>query len=247
MVAVNATTYRYSENFNASQIPRDAYRVHVTDYPINTVTANLFAHLNGCRLLYLERTKISEIESGAWFGLDQLTLLYINHNELTILTAGMFNHLPSLSNLFLGNSKISSIDFKAFANLTSLKYLSLPFNSLQVLQINVFKDLSKVRSLSMAGNKIFRIEYGAFNGLDSLITLNLNFNNLSSSIFTPNVFDNVADTLTHFLIGNNRITVIYNDVFRNFTALETLVIDVNDTVEPHGFRGLDFTVHSSVK
>ena len=91
--------------------------------------------------MYLIRTNISEIEPETWFGLDQLTRLELDRNELGVFTAGMFNHLASLTFLDLGNNKISAIDSEAFSNLTSLMVLNLIHNSISVLRRDMFLDL----------------------------------------------------------------------------------------------------------
>ena len=161
------------------------------------------------------------------------------YNQLTILTAGMFDHLSSLRSLVLDSNRISSVYSEAFANLTSLTFLSLARNIFKALQRDMFKDLSKLQSLSFSGNDVHWIEDGAFNGLHSLTFLSLVNNNLNSSIFIPNVFTNIADTLTVLGLEQNQITVIYNYVFRNFTALKELYIDAHEIVEPYSFRGLD--------
>ena len=72
LVVVNATTYRYTDNFDAAQIPTDAKNVYVNNYPLNILTSGMFSNLTQCGFLFLERTSISEIEPGTWLGLDKL-------------------------------------------------------------------------------------------------------------------------------------------------------------------------------
>ena len=187
----------------------------------------------------MDYNKISTVEPGTWLGINRLRYLELEHNELAVLTTGMFNHLPELKHLYLNDNKISTMESGAFSNLTSLTYLNLYYNSISVLRRDMFVDLSNLAELRIDRNILFWIEDGAFNGLHSLRKLDLENNRLNNSIFAPNVFMDVADTLTSLNLDYNRITRIYNDTFSNFTALQTFDISGLDIVERNGFRGIN--------
>ena len=238
-VAVNATSYSYSDGFNPAEIPGNATSILVDDHPVNALMSGVFAHLSHLMYLSFVNTNISTIEPGAWFGLDRLENLQLYQNELTVLSDGMFSHLPSLQQLSLDRNKITLIYPEVFTNLSSLTNLVLIGNRIKTLQNDTFVYLTKLQSLYLDQNGITVIEDGAFNGLHSLSRLSLAHNNLNSSIFTvPNVFANVTDTLVDININNNDIDKIYNDMFVGFTLLEELGLSLT-YIEADGFRDLD--------
>ena len=214
-------------------------KLYLNENKLTVLTAGMFNHLPALTSLVLNNNKISTIEPEAWFGLDQLTRLELDQNELGVFTAGMFNHLASLTFLDLGNNKISAIDSEAFSNLTSLMVLSFIHNSISVLRRDMFLDLPNLAELHFDYNRIYWIKDGAFNGVHSLRILDFQNNRLNSSIFTINVFINMADNLTSLTLNGNPITIIYNDTFTSFTVLEKLVMDDLDIIEPNGLRGLN--------
>ena len=66
-----------------------------------------------CTVLILAINYISEIEDGAFNGLDNLITLNLDRNLLSTLRSGMFIGLPSLRKLSISRNKIKTIDSSA--------------------------------------------------------------------------------------------------------------------------------------
>ena len=143
-MAVNATSYFYSDDFNPAEIPANATAIYVFDHPIKNITMGMFAHLTQCRYLHFLRTSISTIKPGAWFGLDQLESLQLYENELTVLTDGVFSHLSSLHELSLSRNKITRIYPEAFTNLSLLTNLDNNNNNNNLFTLKLMYILSRM-------------------------------------------------------------------------------------------------------
>ncbi len=92
--------------------------------------------------LWLYKNQISEIEAGAFRGLEQLKKLSLSHNELSSLAAGIFSDLPKLERLDLSQNKLTEIQSHLLDGLYSLKDLSFWNNKITTLHPGCFSTPS---------------------------------------------------------------------------------------------------------
>ena len=93
-----------------------------------------------------------------FYGLNNLTKLKIDNNNLNQISNFTFSHLESLTNLSLSNNYIDSLDINTFNNLNNLTYLSLSNNSIKYLK-NILIQLKSLRELKLDNNTPGRLTH----------------------------------------------------------------------------------------
>ena len=206
---------------------------------------------------------ISQIESGAWNGLQNLHDLRLIKNKLTVLYAGMFTGLKSLENLHMDFNDISVIDSGVWEDLPKLGSLNLSHNNLTILYSLMFNNLTSLRYLYISDNGISLIESGAWKHLDSLKTLSLGikewtaliqadagvFRDMDSlstlsllsskldettfKVLDSHTFTDINDTLKTLDLSNNIIASLYEDMFIHFGLMWSLNFNGNEISSIH--------------
>jgi Leucine-rich repeat (LRR) protein len=189
------------------------------------------------RSLYLHGNQITNLESGAFAGLDSLTELRLGNNQITNIESGAFTGLGNLTALYLNRNQIMSIGSGVFTGLGSLTSLSLDHNQITSIGSGAFTGLGSLTGLSLDHNQITSIESGAFTGLGSLTGLRLDYNqiaNIKSDTFTG------LCNLTSLYLDGNQITSLQSGDFAGLGSLTFLRLVSNQitSIEPGDFTGL---------
>uniref|UniRef100_A0A6V7LE38 Uncharacterized protein n=1 Tax=Bracon brevicornis TaxID=1563983 RepID=A0A6V7LE38_9HYME len=162
----------------------------ITGSSIQVIRANAFSDMKNLSRLFLRSNGISTLESGCFNGLDHLTLLDLENNNVT-LRPGIFNGLTHLRSLNLMRGvRPGGFHASAFRDLPELVDLTIShvgpvvlepdmfdgnpnltrihfgYDEIEHIPKNVFNNLKSLRSLAFYGNKIKSIESGAFSGLN---------------------------------------------------------------------------------
>ncbi|XP_026577851.1 leucine-rich repeats and immunoglobulin-like domains protein 1 isoform X2 [Pseudonaja textilis] len=108
------------------------------------------ADLGSLEILHLSHNSISHIAEGVFKGLKSLHVLNLDHNEISGTiedTSGAFTGLENLSMLTLFGNKIKSVAKEAFSGLEALEHLNLGNNAIRSIQEDAFAKLKNLKEL----------------------------------------------------------------------------------------------------
>ena len=225
----------YSSN---SIVPSDfAGLTGLTDLEISnsrqltTVPADAFSELadnTGFIRLSLTRTAIDTIHVDAFDGLDDLTLLKLEHNYIQVLEESVFADLSSLDNLNLKYNLLTSIHKDLFDGLDALKKIELLDNRLTELHEETFDDVGDTLTrLTLGRNHLSHLPKELFEPLgESLDALHIEGNNIAG--LDEDIFEGLSDLREIYLNGND-LTELPADIFEPLDeSLRTLNLSAND-------------------
>ena len=176
---------------------------------------------------------IHKIQQHTFLGLEDLKVLILSHNVLTILPPTVCQNLPLL--------KILKLDVNRLANITSdvfngrcgkqLLMLNLSNNELTNLPHDLFKKTNKLRTLDLKQNRLIQLYNDSLASLVELEILYLNDNELPT--LPAGVFASLYWLRTLDLSGN-AIATLPHDVFASLDWLVTLDLSGNAiSILPH--------------
>lgn len=182
--------------------------------------ADIFATQSDLLILDLSGNQLSShwIDTKIFANLKRLVVLNLANNALTRVDAATFEHLNFLQILDLKNNSIGFIDDRTFGPLTNLHTLNLGGNRLHIVNNELFNGLFVLNRLVLSNNLITVIETSAFVNCSSLKELDLSSNQMSE---IP-VAITALNQLKSLDLGENRISVMRNDSFRNLQHLTGL-------------------------
>jgi Leucine-rich repeat (LRR) protein len=147
-----------------------------------------FEGLGALRTINLERLQISQLNSGVFWGLHNLTSLDLNYNSVTALPRDVLCDVSKLRALQLYENHIGDVNDIAFECVGYLRTLGLNSNRITSLAARTFVNVSHLHQLNMESNFISYIHPAAFEGLSKLDSLFLGSNRLTlvdASSFFP--------------------------------------------------------------
>lgn len=172
----------------------------------------------------LSQNQIDSIPENLFYGLKQLTSLYMKNNNIKNWMRGTFNRTPNLLVLDLSFNKISKIDQGMFEGLSMLTYLNLKNNQLMYLETEVLEDLPMLTGLNLGTCGIRYAQKDAFANTPDLSHILLSQNKLK---LIPNLSD--LKSLELLSLISNRITKFNKEAFGEAAAsLLSLYLDHND-------------------
>ena len=95
--------------------------------------------------MLLDGNLLTEVEPGAFLGLENVTQLYLSNNR--IRTVAPFTALRKLEILDLGGNHMTELPNNTFAGLYHLTKLQLQFNKITSLRTQTFADLRVSHSI----------------------------------------------------------------------------------------------------
>eukprot|EP00058_Branchiostoma_floridae_P015229 XP_002600717.1 hypothetical protein BRAFLDRAFT_83459 [Branchiostoma floridae] len=238
-----------------SWVPTDTLYFDVTGSKLTSLPRAAFQQLSKLKVLTLSRNEISEIQLGAFDGLDgSLTELRLDRNKLSNLEVGTFEDLPLVESLMLNDNMLADLRAGVFRGLISMVRLDLNGNRITSLPVGVFSDLPALRSIYLARNGIknvnnilpslptfvsrldlegnnIRLDRGVFVRFENLTTLNLNengFGNLEAGVFNGLV------ALSRLYLNDNNITSLVQGLFLGLEKLTLLSVENNQLVQLSG-------------
>ena len=174
--------------------------------------------------LGLSYVGLKELEWKCFKNVPNLTLVYLNHNELTVINRCIFNGL-NLQSLHLRSNKIQKIQANAFDGLRHLELLDISNNQIAEIDPDWCCGCVKLLVWTIRGNEIKEIPDGSFRNVKELTHLDLSRNKISA--IKKNCFEELQK-LSKLDLSANVITVIPRDVFKKTTSLNILILNINE-------------------
>ncbi|KAG5334614.1 ALS protein, partial [Acromyrmex charruanus] len=171
------------------------------------LSSNRIRHLHPktfANLQYLETLDLSinQLENVPHISNEtEISILYVNNNNINKIIPYTFMHMPKLMKLFMGKNQIDEIDVNAFAHLTVLKELDLSSNMLSSLPEGWTESLVSLKYLNLSDNKFTSLESLSLTNTLPLITVYLMKNSIE--YFNVKYFENLPQNLTIHLINSN--------------------------------------------
>lgn len=152
------------------------YHLLLTGNLLKKLSINDFINYTGVTILHLGNNDISEVENGAFNGLQGLRRLHLNNNKIDVLRDDTFTGLESLEYLQIDYNFISIIEPNALSRLHHLTVLILNDNLLSSLPTNIFKNVP-LTHLDLRGNRLKMFPYiGLLEHMDKVVELQLEEN-----------------------------------------------------------------------
>ncbi len=200
------------------------------------------------QVLRLDNNKLSDVSlcNMTFYGLGQLTYLNLNSNDLSDLQSGVFSLLNNLTKLrlkwgrfitmkakyFVGLEKLEHLDMGesqnlreiedfAFANLKNLHFLSFWINDIEIIGKNELKGLVNLEQFMPGNGPLRLIEKEAFSDLGNLQRLRVErteLETLSENVFNLTNYPTVdtvemegakwrCDRRLCWMMGNNKFQI----------------------------------------
>lgn len=125
--------------------------------------------------IWIHHTNCRSIPTNLGF-LFNLTALRISKSQLIEIKSIDFNGMQDLKLIGLPNNNLSIIPTNAFSTLIELRYISLSSNQIEELPKNVFENNPNLEQIYLVENKIKHIESALFDHLNKLNHVNLGYN-----------------------------------------------------------------------
>lgn len=205
---------------------RDIKEMYLQNNSLNVLAPGLFAELTQLLVLDLSKNELTTewINANTFSGLLRLVVLDISFNKITKLEQAVFKDLYSLQIIRLNDNAIENIPNNTFASLYNLHTLIISNNRLTSIESYTFNGLYVLSLLSIDNNRIASIHPEALRNCSSLQDLHLNGNKLTE---VPRVLRDVP-MLRTLDLGENHISVITNDSFREMTHMYGLRLTENN-------------------
>ncbi len=165
----------------------------------------------------------SELKSGDFSGLTNLTSLTLSGLRLVSLPSDLFRNLNKLQTLNLNNNSLTDLHQGLFDGLNELKIIRLDNNSLMALDDSgLFNDLVNLEQIILTNNSLNSLAQNLFNGLIKLKILDLSNNSLTT-LDNAGLFNELS-SLTELRLGRNPLTSLHENLFNGLEALEDLFL-----------------------
>ncbi|VDH97763.1 Hypothetical predicted protein [Mytilus galloprovincialis] len=182
-----------------------------------------FANLKKLISLDLSTANIFKIDDSAFEGLDALTRLFLNDNQLSQVP----NNLPpSLQKLYLNGNQISALKDNTFKKLSKLQLLYLGGNKIHKLEQDAFYGLTSLKKIHLVDNKIHTLPGRLFESFVLLDSLELNKNNINQIPNGDSLFASMA-SLQYLNMADNAFSSCSVGLFKVLTSLRYLHLDNN--------------------
>uniref|UniRef100_A0A8C4YXW0 LRRCT domain-containing protein n=1 Tax=Gadus morhua TaxID=8049 RepID=A0A8C4YXW0_GADMO len=159
-----------------SPVRFSAYHLLLTGNLLKKLALNDFINYTGVTILHLGNNDISEVETGAFNGLQGLRRLHLNNNKIDLLRDDTFLGLESLEYLQIDYNYISVVEPSALSRLHQLTVMILNDNLLSALPANVFRSVP-LTHLDLRGNRLKMFPYvGLLEHMDKVVELQLEEN-----------------------------------------------------------------------
>lgn len=170
--------------------------------------------------LYLFGNGIEGLSTEDFDGLQNLEMLDLSQNKLTVLPDRVFEPLTSLRNLDLSSNQITHISEQCFQGMALLERLYLYSNQIETIHPAAFNGLEHLLELKLQGNQLTSLPTLS---MPQLLLLDLRFNVLPtlgpSDLQTPN--------LESLKLGGVGLTSLNKELIGSLINLHELDISEN--------------------
>ncbi|XP_060102416.1 toll-like receptor 3 [Heteronotia binoei] len=203
-----------------------------------TITNRTFSSLTDSPLQFLNltRTKITDIQAGAFSWLGELKTLDLGINEISQdLTGQEFQGLSSIETIYLSYNNLLTLTSDSFAFVPSLRKLRLRRVGCSNLDISPspFHTLQNLTVLDLGNNNIANVREDLFDRLHQLEILDMQHNNLArlwkhANPGGPVLFLKGLKNLRLLDLESNGIDEIPGNVFHGLSKLRSLNLGSNN-------------------
>ncbi|KAB7500387.1 Toll-like receptor 6 [Armadillidium nasatum] len=202
--------------------------IHVRNNSLTVLAPGLFRGLEYLVKLDLSYNELQSewLTEFSFQDLIRLVVLDLSHNKISQLNqqAKAFDGVDVLSFLALDNNQIKNIEKAAFSNLKSLEDLNINGNKLREVP-EAISHLRYLKALDLGDNLISSLRNLPVNGLDLLYGLRLVNNKISGNI-SRDTFVNIP-SLKILNLAKNDITHIDSGTFTGNRNLQAVRLDAN--------------------
>ncbi|XP_058885554.1 relaxin receptor 2-like isoform X3 [Acipenser ruthenus] len=115
-----------------------------------------------------EGNHIKTLDYSALLMCNELTVLSLRKNEISVITENAFQPLKKLGELDLSSNRILELSHDIFKDLEVLQILNMSDNPLSHIHIDQFENLSQLQSLVLEGIEILNIQTRMFKPMKNL-------------------------------------------------------------------------------
>ncbi|XP_043943789.1 lumican [Protopterus annectens] len=195
-------------------LPKTLTELRLNNNKLSKISANAFEGLENLTTLHLQENELKDVPGANVFkGLKSLVQLDISHNKLKKLPSGL---PPTLLEFYADHNSITNVPDEYFQRFISLQYLRLSYNQISDAGIpgNVF-NISSLLELDLSFNQLKNIPTVSEN-LENLYLQSNQISKISMSSFCKVVSPMDFSKLRHLRLDANNLT------------RESLPIDVNN-------------------
>ncbi|CAH1780993.1 unnamed protein product [Owenia fusiformis] len=176
--------------------------------------------------LYLNGNAITNIQSGSFAGLVNLTKLDLTNNIISSIAMGTFDSLRQLKTLYLTQNSVQEFDGRLVSRLTKLQKIHLNQNTLhRIPDLSACVDL---QYLSLETNLLKNVTFPeGYQKLKNLSTVVLNKNLKLTSLSKADFRNLQFSKMRKFTISGCKISKVENGTFSFFSKLSSLSIGYN--------------------
>ncbi|XP_011706719.1 PREDICTED: leucine-rich repeat-containing G-protein coupled receptor 5-like [Wasmannia auropunctata] len=174
-----------------------------TNY-INYLHPKTFANLQYLKTLDLSNNTLEEVPQIS--NETEISVLYINHNNIKKIISYAFAQMPKLTKLLMGKNQIDEIDIDAFAFLSILEELDLSTNILSFLPDGWAKSLVSLKYLDLSDNKFTSLESLSLTSALPITEMYLMMNPLE--YLNVRYFEDLPQNLTINLINKSKFAKV---------------------------------------
>ena len=198
----------------------------------NNIIATAFTgiSLNKLEFLTLEANNLYQLMTDHMYRMPNISTFNLNDNGITTIEGGFFWESTNLKILDLSGNELTDFNPYGFGLSNSTIKIYLEYNEISVLQDGSFVHLIHLETLQLDYNNLITFDVEMLTdgqGLPNLKNLHLVGNKIgimpSNSLLSSN--------LTTFDTGQNNISGVSSDHFRNLSRLATLKLDSNSLTE----------------
>uniref|UniRef100_A0A8C5PHF6 Lumican n=1 Tax=Leptobrachium leishanense TaxID=445787 RepID=A0A8C5PHF6_9ANUR len=185
-------------------LPKTMDDLRATNNKISKITPNILEGLENLTVVHLQHNALKEDSiSGAFKGLKSLVYLDLSYNEMSKLPKGI---PPSVSMLYFDNNKISNVPDEYFQGFKALQYLRLSHNKLADSGVpgNAF-NVSTLLELDLSFNSLGSIP-AVNEGLENYYLQVNNIQKFSVSSFCKAIGPLDYSKIRHLRLDGNNIT-----------------------------------------
>lgn len=134
---------------------RDVTAIEISDSLFH-FSNDLFHHLPSIWRIKVTNSGLSTLEPKLSSNL--LMKLEIEGNQFSEVPSGVFTHVRQISNVLLDNNQIEKLNVDSFAGLSSLSSLSLDRNKISDLPFGMFNELESLTHFSVKNNRLTALD-----------------------------------------------------------------------------------------
>lgn len=193
----------------------------ITDSTIPSISRIFFQKLKIYRRLSLDGIGLIKIKNDTFLNQDDLPIVNIKNNNLTVVERNVFNKISSLEELNLEHNQIKTVEKNSLTGLNKLNELILSSNQL----LSIPEDLNTLISL-----KTLKLDQNNINEIKSTaLPLSLMVLDLSHNALKELNCDSLQMVnLTKLYLQNNAINNIQSGCFKYTTSLNELNLSNNN-------------------